>query len=173
MTKTQSKMKSVLVLLLVAFFFPAVGNASSMPAASKQAGVFHKVFKFSKALRGKKPKVLAAYTADTKYEIKKVVAAFAKRGIPAQAVEMSKLEARLRDGLIVYTLSDAEMVGKLCTENKKLSITGNAELVEQGGISVGVTEVSGKIVIKVHLPKSKAEGHVFAPTFLKMAKVIR
>ena len=37
---------------------------------------------------------------------------------------------------------------------------------------MGAAEVSGKIVIKVHLPKSKAEGHFFAPTFLKMANVI-
>ena len=119
------------------------------------------------------PKVLAAYNSDTKFEINAIVKAFSKRGIPTQAVEMANLETKLGDGLIVYTLSDAETVGKLCAANKKLSITGNAGLVDGGDISVGVAEVSGKIVIKVHLTKSKSEGHVFAPTFLKMAKVIR
>ena len=90
-SKTQSKMKFVLVLLLVVFFFPTVGNASPMPVVAKQAGVVHKVFKFSKALRGQKPKVLAAYMADTKYEINSVVAACSKRGIPNQAVEMGNV----------------------------------------------------------------------------------
>ena len=173
MSKNKSIIKSLFVFLLVAFICPIAGNATEMPKASKQAGVFRKVFKFSKALRGKKAKVLAAYNADTKFEIKMVVKAFSKRGIPTKAVKMEDLADKIGGVAIVYTLADAEAVGKLCEENGKLSITGDASLVEGGNISVGVADVSGKIVIKVHLAKSKAEGHVFAPTFLKMAKVIR
>jgi len=173
MTKSKNKIKSLLVFVVLGFVCPVTAMASSAPKASKQAGVFRKVFKFSKALRGKKPKVLAAYNADTKFEINVIAKAFSKRGISTKAVKIEDLAEKIDGAVIVYTLSDAEMVGKLCEDNGKLSITGNAELVETGNISVGVTDVSGKIVIKVHLAKSKAEGHVFAPTFLKMAKVIR
>ena len=64
-------------------------------------------------------------------------------------------------------------LNNILKSNKILTITGDTSLVEGGEVSVGVMDNSGKMVITVNLPNAKAEGHAFAPSFLKLTKVIR
>ena len=94
-------------------------------------------------------------------------------GMKATAIALDGLAGSIGTANVVYTLSDGAAVGKLCTDNKVLSITGEISLVQEGSISVGVEDVSGKMVVQVHLPHAKGEGQQFAPSFLKLAKVIR
>ena len=140
-------------------------------SAARQAGVFKKVFTFNKALRGKKVQVLAAYDDATKAAIDDVVGGFSSKGISAKAVPIGDLAAEVGPGKVVYVLSDG--AGALCAEKKVLSITGDVTLVKAGKVAVSVNDVGGKMVISVHWARAKAEGQVFAPTFLKLAKVIR
>ena len=149
----------------------ASSTARAGASAAAQAGVFKKVFTFNKALRGKKVQVLAAFDDATKAAIDEVVAGFSSKGITAKAVPVADLGGQLGPGKVVYSLSDA--VSGVCAEKKVLSITSDVGLVKAGKIAVAVNDSGGKMVISVHLARTKAEGQVFAPTFLKLAKVIR
>lgn len=150
-----------------------VGLPTAWASASSaaQAGVFKKVFTFNKGLRGKKVQVLAVYDDATKAAIEEVVAGFSGKGISAKAISVGDLPGAVGPGKVVYVLSDA--AGALCAEKKILSITGNVDLVKAGKVAVSVNDMGGKMVISVHWARAKAEGQVFAPTFLKLAKVIR
>ena len=158
-------------LIFVIAFVVGVPTAWAGASAAKQAGVFKKVFTFNKGLRGKKVQVIAAYDDATKAAIDEVVAGFSGKGINVKAVAIGDLAGAIGPGKVVYVLSDA--AGTLCQEKKVLSITGDVELVKAGKVAVSVNDIGGKMAISVNLPRSKAEGQVFAPTFLKLAKVIR
>ena len=158
-----------LVFLIACLVGLPTAWASASPAA--QAGVFKKVFTFNKGLRGKKVQVIAAYDDATKGAIDEVVAGFSGKGISAKAVPVAELAGALGPGKVVYVLAD--LAGALCQEKKVLSITGNVDLVKAGKVAVSVNDMGGKTVISVHLARTKSEGQVFAPTFLKLAKVIR
>jgi hypothetical protein len=157
------------IVLCLVTASPAWGAAS----AAAQAGVFKKVFTFNKGLRGKKVQVLAVFDDATKAAIDGVVDGFTSKGMSAKAVALADLAGQIGPGKVVYTLSGADSVGALCAEKKVLSITGDLALVQGGKLAVSVSDNGGKMLISVHLARTKAEGQVFAPTFLKLAKVIR
>ena len=158
-----------LVFLIVCLVGLPTAWAGASSAA--QAGVFKKVFTFNKGLRGKKVQVIAAYDDATKAAIDEAVAGFSGKGIAAKAVPVSDLAGALGPGKVVYVMSD--VAGALCQEKKVLSITSDVALVKAGKVAVSVNDMGGKMVISVHWARAKAEGQVFAPTFLKLAKVIR
>ena len=143
-----------------------------MPAA-KQAGVFKKIFNFNKGLRGKKVKVLAVYDDSTKADIDAMTSAFASGGITATAVDAAGALSGLAGAEVVYLLANLPEVLAQCQAQKKLTITATPTLTEGGHVAVSVGDNGGRAVITVHLKRVKSEGQVFAPTFLKMAKVVR
>ena len=149
---------------------PAIAEA--MPPA-KQAGVFKKIFNFNKKLRGKKVKVLAVYDDATKADIDAMTSAFSSGGINATAVDAAAAVTSLADAEVVYILANLPDVLAQCQAQKKLTITATTTLTEGGHVAVSVGDNGGRAVITVHLNRVKAEGQVFAPTFLKMAKVVR
>ena len=161
----------MLVLSLI-FGFGAAPAASAMPAA-KQAGVFKKIFNFNKGLRGKKVKVLAVYDDSTKADIDAMTSAFASGGITATAVDAAGALEGIAGAEVVYLLANLPEVLAQCQAQKKLTITATPTLTEGGHVAVSVGDNGGRAVITVHLKRVKLEGQVFAPTFLKMAKVVR
>ena len=165
----QMAKRLLFVVLCLAFSTPAWAGSSG----AAQAGVFKKVFTFNKALRGKKVQVLAVFNDSTKAAIDEVVAGFSGKGISVKALPVGDLAGAIGPGKVVYTLSDADVVGGLCADKKVLSITGDLALVKAGKLSVSVSDNGGKSLISVNLPRTKSEGQVFAPTFLKLAKIIR
>ena len=167
-------MKILLALILGVSIFGSTGVFAQVKATpSAQTGVFAKVFKFTKAFRGKKVKVLGVYDDATKADVEAMVAAFSGRGVSATAVGEADAAASLAGVQVVYLLKASAGLKPLLKSNKILTITGDTSLVEGGEVSVGVMDKSGKMVITVNLPHAKAEGHAFAPSFLKLTKVIR
>ena len=158
--------------LSLIFTLAAVPTASAMPAA-KQAGVFKKIFNFNKGLRGKKVKVLAVYDDATKADIDAMTSAFSSGGITATAVDAAGALSGLAGAEVVYLLANLPEVLAECQAQKKLTITATPTLTEGGHVAVSVGDNGGRAVITVHLKRVKSEGQVFAPTFLKMAKVVR
>lgn len=161
-------------LLSLALFLSAspASAALAMPAA-KQAGVFKKIFNFNKNLRGKEVKVLAVYDDATKADIDAVTSAFSSGGIATTAVDAATALSSMGDAEVVYLLANLPDVLAQCQAQKKLTITAAAPLTEGGHVAVSVGDSAGRAVITVHLNRVKSEGQIFAPTFLKMAKVVR
>ena len=152
----------------------ATGATAQVKATPKaQTGVFAKVFKFTKAFRGKKVSVLGVYDDATKADVEAMVAAFSGRGMKATAVGEADAAGSLGGVQVVYLLKANAALKPLLKSKKILTITGDTSLVEGGEVSVGVMDNSGKMVITVNLPNARAEGHAFAPSFLKLTKVIR
>lgn len=148
-------------------------NAQTKATPQAQAGVFAKVFKFTKAFRKKKVKVLGVYDDSTKADVEAMVAAFSGRGLKATAVGEADAAGSMGGVHVVYQLKASDAVEALCKSSKILTITGDNSLVEGGQVSVAVMDNNGKMVIMVNLPHAKSEGHAFAPSFLKLTKVIR
>lgn len=162
-----------LILALALTFGTGVASAQSTAAPASQAGVFAKVFKFTKAFRGKKIKLLGVYNSATQGDIETMMSAFSARGVMASAVTEADAEQSLGGIHVVYMLSSPGSLAPALVANKILSITGDTSLVEKAQMSVGVMDHGGKMVITVNLPRAKSEGHMFAPSFLKLTKVIR
>ncbi len=160
---------SLTVLFILGLGVPAFAN---MPAA-KQAGVFKKIFNFNKKLRGKKVSVLAVYDDATKAQIDAMTSAFSSGGINATAVDAATAVSNLNGAEVVYLLANLPDVLAQCEAQKKLTITATPALTEGGHVAVSVGDNGGRAVITVNLKRVKSEGQVFAPTFLKMAKVVR
>ena len=148
-------------------------NAQTKATPKAQTGVFAKVFKFTKAFRGKKVKVLGVYDDTTKADVEAMMTAFSGRGLTTKAVGEADAAASLGGINVVYILKSSDALAPLLKSKKILSITGDNSLVEGGSVSVGVMDKSGKMVITVNLGRAKSEGHAFAPSFLKLTKVIR
>ena len=168
------KLRILLAFILGASIFCTTGASAQVKATPKaQTGVFAKVFKFTKAFRGKKVKVLGVYDDATKADVEAMVAAFSGRGLKATACGEADVATSLGGVQVVYLLKSSAAIKPLLKSKKILTITGDTSLVEGGEVSVGVMDNSGKMVITVNLPHAKAEGHAFAPSFLKLTKVIR
>ena len=164
--------RSLIGILIAMGLFLAPPLAQAMPAA-KQAGVFKKIFNFNKKLRGKKVKVLAVYDEATKADIDAMTSAFSSGGINVNAVDAATALTSMGDAEVVYLLANLPDVLAQCQAQKKLTITATPTLTEAGHVAVSVGDNGGRAVITVHLQRVKSEGQVFAPTFLKMAKVVR
>jgi len=174
MTGWQLRFKIFAALILGAVMAVATpGNAQTKATPKAQTGVFAKVFKFTKAFRGKKVKVLGVYDDATKADVEAMMAAFAGRGLKATAVGEADAAGSLGGVNVVYLLKANDVLEALFKSSKILTITGDNSLVEGGQVSVAVMDNSGKMVIMVNLPHAKSEGHAFAPSFLKLTKVIR
>ena len=163
----------VLIAALVSLGVFLIPPATQAMPAAKQAGVFKKIFNFNKKLRGKKVKVLAVYDDATKADIDAVTSAFSSGGISISAVDSATALTSMGDVEVVYLLANLPDVLAQCQTQKKLTITATPTLTEGGHVAVSVGDNGGRAVITVHLQRVKSEGQVFAPTFLKMAKVVR
>ncbi|MBT6178075.1 MAG: DUF4154 domain-containing protein [Deltaproteobacteria bacterium] len=164
-------LRAFILGVCVAAASPVYAQTKASPKA--QTGVFAKVFKFAKAFRGKKVKVLGIYDDATKADVEAMMTAFSGRGLKTKAVGEADAAGSLGGINVVYILKSNDALAPLLKSNKILSITGDNSLVEGGAVSVGVMDKSGKMVITVNLGRAKAEGHAFAPSFLKLTKVIR
>lgn len=149
------------------------GIAHAAAPAKIQVAILNKIFSFDKSLKGKDISIIAAFDDGTKADVDAVVTEFSKLGFSVEAVPVAELGGKISSANVVYTASQASMVGELCAANGVLSTTGNGDFVEDGKISVGVTVAGGKPAILVNMNQSKAEGHTFAVTLLKLAKVIK
>lgn len=159
--------------LLITLFDGGRSVVAGTVPAKVQVAILNKIFALNVSLKKRgKVTVLGVWDGDTKREIDAIVGAFKTSGVRASAVKLSDLQSTIKGASVVYTASQPDIVGGLCSRNGVLSATGTGSFVEAGRITVAVTISGGKPVILLSKNKASAEKQEFSPTLLKLAKTV-
>ncbi|MFL5262393.1 MAG: hypothetical protein ACJ79L_08325, partial [Anaeromyxobacteraceae bacterium] len=104
-----------------------------------------------------------------------VVAAFEAEGVSATAADVEVAGAVVDGAAVLYALADVPAVplAELARGRRLLTISGDADRIEQGRVAVALRRrAGGQPEILVHLPRLTADGHELSARLLKLATVL-
>lgn len=135
-------MKKILICLILSFSLYIQVNAQLYPLPVKaQAVIFRKVFSYLKSFqKTDNVKILVVYNEYSEKDKDGIVAAFKNEKMNAFSCKAEHLSAYIKDATIIYLSQNVSgyNIKSLCRKNKKLSITGDPDLVSRGDASIGV-----------------------------------
>lgn len=128
------------VFVFILFTMQVDAQLSPFPI-SAQAILFKKVFSYLKSFqRTENVRLLVVYGDNADKEKEELVKAFRNEKINASACHSDQLAANIKDANVIYITQSVagNYIRNLCRKNKKLSITGNPDIVNRGDASICV-----------------------------------
>lgn len=168
------KNKSRLFLLLV-FFLVATSSFSQnlLVPENIQSALIVKVLKFNPKLSNiDRLKMLIVYDYDSQRS-KNEFLRNSNRELEIKAISSDDLEKYIATYHLVYFMPGTKIQTSLCRHYKVLSVTGIADLVENGQASLGFGLKNNKPIIFVNLSSLEKEGHSLSTDILRIAKIYK
>ena len=142
-----------------------------------QAAIFAKVFSYDKTIRKLDGEYRVVIVASNEHqaEAKKLVGHFARIKVAARLATISSISQEITNASAVYVFSadQAAAIEKLCVRHKVLSISGIADLAEDGRVAVSIGISNRKPQIVINFARTKREGQAFSAQLLKLARVLK
>jgi hypothetical protein len=164
------------VLLALGLLLATPARAGEALPTRVQASVFKRIFAYDPLLRTKpRIKVLVLHGRLSAERAAEVVASFEAEGLTATQSEVEVPTGGLDDATVLYVLPDVPRVplAELAREYHLLTLSGDAEAAEKGGVAVALRRrPGGQPEILVHLPRLAADGHELSARLLKLATVL-
>ncbi|WP_179316958.1 YfiR/HmsC family protein [Winogradskyella undariae] len=138
-----------------------------------QAALLIKVLKYnSQVPQNGEVKILVVYNDDTEVNKNMFINGLAD-SMHAKAIYPTELEKSISGYDVVYFTPGIYDYSGLCKLNNVLSVTGTAQYVEQGEISLGFTIQNNKPKILMNLTSLDQERQSFSSDLLRISKIFK
>ena len=149
-------------------------RAEMMPVPVElQAEIFKRIFSYDKTLSGRLE--ITVFVVGEAVEKEKILQAFRSVGVNSLPVSTESLSSQSSKPQAVYLLPGVEpaAVGRFCSDNRALSISGVPSLAGDGSVAVSIGTADNRPQIIVNMSRLKTEGHELSAQLLKLAKVVQ
>jgi hypothetical protein len=155
----------------------SAAQAQRMPVPAKlQGAILGKVLRFDRTLQesGAPPRVLIAYAGSVPEWAIELLEGFGAAQVPAETVEVTRLEERVAELSVVYVSSDVDPVKVAAgIEGRRvLVVTGIPAWVREGRAAVGIDSREGKPRVVVSQSRLQASGHQLSADLLALAELV-
>lgn len=163
--------------LAILFVFFCMGNSLYAQNISVpediQAALLVKVLKYNPQIpQTEKARILVVYNTSTELNKDEFVKGLGESMI-VKAIMPTELEDNISGYDVVYFMPGIHGYSEICKSNNVLSVTGTAEYVEEGEVSLGFSIQNNKPKILVNLTSLDEETQSFSSDILRIAKIFK
>ncbi|WP_111709522.1 YfiR family protein [Lutibacter citreus] len=163
--------KGLVFICLFFFWGNSVISQNTLVPENIQAALLSKVLKFNPDLpQNTTIKMLVVYDNNSEINKDKFIKGLGN-SMSVKAINPMELKQNISGYNVVYFMSGIYDYAGVCKANKVLSVTGSAQYVEQGEISLGFGIQNNKPKILVNLTSLDKEGQSFSSDILRIAKI--